>query len=97
MELTGVGPSGELGHAIEGSEEFANHLAGIFALAELLDLSHEPGQRIFGLSDGHLRVVLALALQTGVVFVQFLPEEVSQTLAGRIPEWHLGTWRNTVR
>ena len=97
MELTGVGPSGELGYAVEFSEEFANHLAGIFTLAKHLDASHQPGQRVFGLRDGHVRVVLPLAFQARVMLVEFLPEEVGQTLTGGVPERKLVTWRNTVR
>ncbi len=97
MELTGIGPSGELGHAVESSEEFANHLAGILTLANIVDLGHQTGQRVLGLADGHIRVVLALTLEAGVMFVQFLPEEVCQTLTGGVPEERLVTWRNTVR
>jgi len=97
MELTGIGPSGELGDTVEFSKKLANGLAGILALAEKFDLCHQPGQRIFGLADGHVRVVLALAFEAGVVLVQFLPEEVRQTLTGGIPERKLVTWRNTVR
>lgn len=98
MELTGIGPSGELGHAVEFLEELTNHLAGIFALAQHFDLPHQPGQRVFSLSDSYVRVVLALTLEAGVVLVQLLPEEVRQTLAGgAVPQWQLVTWRNTVR
>jgi len=82
MELTGISPSGELGHTIEPSEKLADHLAGIFPLAEVFDLRHEAGQGIFSLTDGRVRVVFALALETGVMFVQLLPEEIRQTLAG---------------
>lgn len=97
MELTGVGPSRELGDTVESSEKFTNHLAGIIALTEDFDLRHEASQRVFGLTDGHFGIVLALTLQTGVVFVQFLAEEVGQTLTGRIPEGKRLTWRNSDR
>ena len=97
MELTGIGPSGKLGDTVEFSKELTNRPAGILALAEKFDLCHQAGQRILRLADGHVRVVLALALEAGVVLVQFLPEEVGQTLTGGIPERKLVTWRNTVR
>ena len=97
MELTGVGPGRKPGDTIEFAEELANHLAGIFALADLLDLRHQPGKRVFGLRDRNLGVILALTLETGVVLVELLTEEVGETLAGHIPDQSGMPRNNTVR
>ena len=86
MELTGIGPSRELGDEIEFSKKFAHHLTGIFALTQLLELFHDPRQSVFGLADRAVRVVLALALEARVVFAEFLSEKVRQTLARCVPQ-----------
>ena len=82
MELTGIGPHREFGDDVELAEELTHHLAGVVALAELLEPRHDARQRLFGLTDGHIRVVLALPLETGVMFEKFLSVEVREALTG---------------
>jgi hypothetical protein len=97
MELTGIGPGREPGDTVEFAKELAYRLTRIFTLAQDFYLGHQPGERVFGLGNRHFRVVLALAFQTRVMFVQFLPEEVGETPARLVPQRDLLTWRNTVR
>lgn len=85
MELSGVGPGGELGDEIELAKQLAHHLAGVVAFAQLLELSHDARQGFFRLSDGPIRVVLTLAFQAVVMLAQFLPEEVGETLTRGVP------------
>lgn len=85
MELTGVCPGRKPGDAVELAEQFANHLAGIFALTELFDLRHEPTESVFSLRDGHVGVVFALTFETRVVLVKLLPEEVGKAVARHVP------------
>ena len=81
MELTGFSPSRELGDNVDLSEEFAHHLTGIIAAAKLVELRHELSQRLFGLSDGVFRVVLALSLEAHMMLANFLAEEIREALA----------------
>src|SRR5688572_17196518 len=81
MELTGIGPHGELRHEVELPQELSDHLTGVVALAELLQLAQDTGQGLFGLTDGHIGIVLPLALEAGVVLQKLLPIELRQTLA----------------
>lgn len=97
MELTGICPGGKPGDAVDFLEQFVDDATGIFALTQHFNLCGQPGQCIFGLSNRVVRVVLALTLETGVMFSQFLPVEIRQALTGCIPQRHLMTWRNTVR
>ena len=83
MELTGVGPHGELRHEVELPQELSDHLAGVVALTELFQLTQDASQGIFGLTDGHIGIVLPLALEAGVVLQELLPVELRQTLTGR--------------
>ena len=56
MELIGFCPGRELRDEVELSEERRHHLAGVVALTELIELSHDARQRIFHLRDGHFGV-----------------------------------------
>ncbi len=49
-----VGPGGKLGHRVNLSEELANDLAGVFSLAEPLDLAHGPRERVLSLRNRHI-------------------------------------------
>ena len=85
MELTGFGPDRKLGDEVKLAKKLAHHLAGIVSLAELFKLSQDPVEGFLGLADGHIRIVLALAFQAGVVLQKFLAVEVRETLARRTP------------
>ena len=82
MELTGIGPSRKPGHRVEFAKEFADHLTGIFALAQLLELLHDAREGLFSLHDGDFGVVLSLALETCVVLAKLFAVEVGETLTG---------------
>lgn len=83
MELVWVGPSGQLGDEIEFLQELTDHAAGVLALAELFELRHDARERVFGLGDRDVRVVLALALQARMVFQKFFTVEIGEALTGR--------------
>lgn len=87
MELTGVGPHGELRHEVEFPQELSYHLAGVVTLTELFQLAQDAGQGIFGLTDGHIGIVLPLALEAGVMFQELLPIELGQTLTRTAEDW----------
>ena len=86
MELTGLGPNRKLGNQVELTQEFADHLAGVIALAELFKLRKDPIERFFGLADGDVRVVLALAFETRVMLQEFFPVKGRKALARRTPQ-----------
>ena len=67
MELTGLGPDGKLGHEVEFAQELTYRLAGVISLAELFELGKDAVKSGFSLAKGHVGVVFALTLQTGVV------------------------------
>jgi hypothetical protein len=76
------GPGGELRDEVNLAEELAHLLAGIFALAEHVQSAHDASESVFHLTDGDLRVVLALAFETTMVLEELLPKELRKTLAG---------------
>ena len=94
MKLFRFSPGGQAGDEIELAQELAHHRAGVLALAELLELPHHARERIFGLRDRNLGVVLTLPLETLMMFEELFPEEIGQTLA-RWPQ-HRGSLTLTV-
>ncbi len=83
MKLSGFGPGGEFCHDVELAKELADQLTGVFALTQLLHLLEDPRKRVFRLGDRHRGVVLALSLQTLMMFSKFFAEKLNHTLAGR--------------
>jgi hypothetical protein len=57
-------------------KQLADDLVGVFALAQALDLFEGPHERLLGLADGDVGVVLALPLETLLMFEDFPPEEI---------------------
>jgi hypothetical protein len=94
MKLFRFSPRGQAGDGIELAQELAHHRAGVLALAELLELPHHARERVFGLRNRDLGVVLTLPLETLMMFEKFFPEEIGQTLA-RWPQ-HWGSLTLTV-
>ena len=92
MQLTGFSPGGEFGDDIELTEELTDDLAGVFALAELLDLLEDSGESVFGLRDRAFRVVLPLPFETLVMLEELFPEELCEALAGRTCQGSWLTW-----
>ena len=86
MELTGLGPNRKLGHEVELAKELAYLLAGIITLAELFELREDAVECLLGLANGHVRVVLALAFETRMMFQEFFPVEGREALARRTPQ-----------
>jgi hypothetical protein len=76
MKLIGLCPRGQLGDEIKLPEQFAHHLTGVIALAQLLELLHDAGERLFGLRDRAVRVVLALPFETLVMLEELFAKEV---------------------
>src|SRR5687767_14340138 len=64
MQGVDFSPRGEFGHDVELSQQLPNDFARIVAHAELLELFHDFRERVFGLRDCQLRVVLALFFET---------------------------------
>lgn len=87
MKLTGFGPLGELGDNIELAEKLTDHLTRIVALAERFHLLQNSRQRVLGLVNRPRRVVLALTLQTLMMFEEFFAIELGETPAGTAVEW----------
>lgn len=90
MELMGFDPGGKAGDGFEFAQQVGKSPAAIVALAELFDLLHQSLEGLLGLTDGRVRVVLALPFQTGIVLLQLLTEEVRQTVAGSVPQRLVG-------
>lgn len=81
------GPGRKLGHGVYLPEEAADDFTGILALTQAFNLRHRARERVFGLGDGHVRVVLALLLETLVMLEKFLAKELRETLTTRAGEW----------
>ena len=80
MEMLKVGPSRKVRHGVKLLKEVADDLVRVFALTEAFDLFERPHQRLLGLADGDIGVVLPLPLETELMFKDFSPEEVGETL-----------------
>jgi hypothetical protein len=89
MELPGVGPGGKFGDKVELAEEFAHHLAGIITLTEIFELAHEACQRVLGLTNRHVGVVLALAFETRVMLLELATIEIGEATARATVKWDL--------
>jgi hypothetical protein len=83
MELIGVGPGGEFRDKVELLKERGHHLTGIIALAELVELPEQRGQRVFDLGNRNFRVILSLTFETSVVFQELFAEKIGQAPTGR--------------
>lgn len=95
MKLFGFSPRGQAGHEIELAQKLAHHRAGVFALAQLLELPHHARERVLGLCNRDFGVVLTLPLETLMMFEKFFPEKIGETLTG----WpqHRGSLTQTFR
>ena len=92
MELTRLCPGGEFGDDVELAKELADELGGIVALTELLHLLENSGERILGLGDGALRVVLTLQFEALMMFEEFFAEELGQAMTRCAGQGSLLTW-----
>jgi hypothetical protein len=75
-----IGERREIGDGVEFLEELTDDLVGVGPLAETFDLREGPHQRVLGLTNGDVGVVLPLPLQTLLMFDDFASKEVSETL-----------------
>lgn len=87
MKLAGFGPGRELGDQVEFAKQLTHHLTRVITLAELFELLHDARERLLGLRDRTVGVVLALTFETLMMFEELLPEEIRETLAGRADGW----------
>jgi hypothetical protein len=81
MEMPGFGVCGEVGDEVELPKQLFDDLAGVIALAEMIDLRHHAGEHAFGLLDGGIGKILALLLETPVMLREFLAKEGREALA----------------
>jgi hypothetical protein len=81
-----VGPGGQLRDDVDLAEKLADHLTGVVSLAERVEIGEEPFERIFGLRNRDIRIVLALQLEMSMVLQNFFPKEVAETLTRRSAE-----------
>jgi hypothetical protein len=82
----GLGPGRKLRDHVDPAKELADHLAGIVALTENIEVGQQALECVFGLRDGDVRVVFALTLQASMMFEQLFPVELTETLTGRSAE-----------
>jgi hypothetical protein len=80
MEVFEVGERREVRDGVEFLEQFRNDLICVFPLAEALNLLERTHQRLLGLADGDVRVVLALPFEALLMLEDFTSEEVGETL-----------------
>ena len=86
MNLIGLGPGGKLGDEVELAKQLAHHLARIVALTERVEVGEHELERVFGLRNGDVGVVLALPFETPMMFEKLFAEELGETLTGRPAE-----------
>ena len=75
MKRFGIGPGRQVRHRVDLPEELRNHVARIGALAELIEIRKDPGERVFGLRDGEFRVVFALLIKAPMMLDELFFEE----------------------
>ena len=80
MEGFRFGPSGKLGHRVDLSEEPANHFAGVLPLTKPVDLLHRSREGVLDLRNRDVGEVLALLLETMMMFQEFFAEEIREAL-----------------
>ena len=68
VNLMGLGPGRKLRDDVDPAKELANHLAGIVALTERVEVGEQELERVFGLGNRDVRVVLALTFQASMMF-----------------------------
>ena len=68
MKLMGLGPGRKLGDDVDPAKELTNHLAGIVALTESVEVGEQKLERVFGLGNRDVRVVLTLTFQASMMF-----------------------------
>jgi hypothetical protein len=68
VNLMGLGPGRKLRDDVDPAKELANHLAGIVALAERVEVGEQELERVFGVGNRDVRVVLTLTFQTSMMF-----------------------------
>ena len=86
MNLMGLGPGGKLRDDVDPAKKLADHLTGIIALAECVEVGEEELQRVFRLRDGDVRVVLPLTFQASMMFEELFPVKLAEAMAGRSAE-----------
>ena len=79
MKFFGFSPGGQLGDKIEFSKQLTDHLTGIIPLAERIEVGDDPLERIFGLRDRDIGIVLPLPLETPMMFQELFAEELGET------------------
>ena len=78
MILLRIGPGGKLRDDVELAEQIAHHLMRIVSHAEVVELIEHLGDRVVGVGNGALGVVLALLRETFTMLKEFLTIEVGQ-------------------
>ena len=68
VNLMGLGPGRKLGDDVDPAKKLADHLAGIVALTERVEVGEQELERVFGLGNGDVRVVLPLTFQASMMF-----------------------------
>lgn len=80
MQGAGFGPFREFRYSVELAKELADNFAGIIALAELLELTHDARERVLGARNRAFGVVLTLLLEALMMSEKFFAEELMTTL-----------------
>jgi hypothetical protein len=75
-----VGPGGKLRDDVDLAKELSDHLTGVVALAKRVKIGKQPLERILGLGDGDVGVVLPLPFEMPMMFEQFFAKEIAETL-----------------
>jgi hypothetical protein len=86
MKRTRFSPGGQSSDQIEFLQDLRDHLAGVLPSAEHVQVRDDPLQSAFSLTDGAIRIVLALPLEAPMVLEEFLPKELGKTVASRTAE-----------
>ena len=77
-----LGPRRQIGHRIDLPQQLRHQLTRIVALAELIELTEDALQGVFGLRDGQFGEVLALRFEALVVLDELFPEKRREALTG---------------
>jgi hypothetical protein len=75
MKCFRIGPGRQVRHRIDLPPQLRDYVAGIGALAELIEFGKNAREGVFGLNDCELGVVLALFIEAPMMFDELFFEE----------------------
>ena len=84
MHLPGIGPRRESRDDVELSQEPTDDFVGVCLGAQAIELRHDLHEGLFHISNGMLRVVLTLLVETALALNEFFAIELLYVVNRRL-------------